>query len=97
MSRGLAGQTRVPNPSDARIRRNFNALSTDSPFIGENQVIQLNGDGEFTLILLANGGLVNVGGELSILIPATESFLNLSSQGLETDEGELYLFNQAWG
>jgi hypothetical protein len=67
---GLRGQDRAPG-APVRERRNFDNLSAVLEFIGANEVIQVNGDGHFTLVLKSAGGLENDAGELAIKLAAT--------------------------
>lgn len=87
---GLRGQVREPGGS-ARARRNSQNLASNVEFIGDNEVIVLNGDGELTLTLASAGGLANVSNELTILLNPTNSGLALTSAGiavnLATDPG----------
>jgi hypothetical protein len=53
-----------------RTRRNFDNLSSVLAFIGPGEVIQINDDGVFVLVLDPNGGLENASGELKAKVTA---------------------------
>jgi len=80
MGKGLKGQVRLPNTNlDPRVRRNSASLASQVLFIGANEVIQLNGAGELTVVLKTDGGLQNNAGELEILLNPTNPCLSTAS------------------
>lgn len=82
MSNGIKGYSRRPRATDARERRNADTFAQGTLFVGSGEVVQVNGEGELTVLLLSDGGLQNANGELSLLL-ASEPGLQLSASGLE--------------
>ena len=76
---GLKGQSRVPNTTDPRQRRNSSNLASEVSWISPSEVVSLNGDGELTLTLATNGGLANASGSLTVVANAP---VELSSAGV---------------
>lgn len=79
---GLRGQDRTPR-AGVRERRNFDNLASVLEFVGAGEVIQVNPDGVFVVVLRDDGGLENDAGELAVLLDPTEPGLQLSNDGLK--------------
>jgi hypothetical protein len=80
---GLRGQDRSPS-APVRERRNFDNLASVLDFIGPDEVIQVDEEGVFVLILKSTGGLLNDAGQLSIKLD-TNPGLGLSAGGIKVD------------
>jgi hypothetical protein len=75
---GLRGQDRAPR-APVRERRNADNLATNPEFTAPGEVIQVDGDVVFVLVLADAGGLANDDGELIVLLA--------TNPGIEFDEG----------